>query len=427
MKHQLRVPFANLKSENWQNLVLFVVFLFYMSQVGFWVVKDRFLRGYGWDYLAFWSAGKIADEKGYAEIYSIENLRTAQTQELETQGLLEKGEGSTINPFPSPYFSFFILPFQFLSRVNPKLSYWLWTSINLSVLIGYLFFYLHKTQPENSPLSLNKRLLLLMLLSFPVVVNLAEGQLEVFLLVCTGEFIRYALNNKSLPSGLWLGGLLLKPQLLIIIIPVLLIQKNWKVLMGFFASSGLIIGISLILSGFKGMRSLIGLWTQFGTGVNAASATERMINWRMIAVNLNSPLGWVIAVLGIVLTLMAVYFLVKNKSPFGTSRWVMIMLGVFSATLAVTWHSHFHMAMVLIPFLIYCSFSMMLSAKVVFYWAVMTPLFIIAINIIFILVSYFSKNDIIEISRLFPGIIGFLLNLVILISAVRFFRLGGET
>jgi hypothetical protein len=106
---------------------------------------------------------------------------------------------------------------------------------------------------------------------------------------------------------------------------------------------------------------------------------------------------------------------------------VMIMLGVFSATLAVTWHSHFHMAMVLIPFLIYCSFSMMLSAKVVFYWAVMTPLFIIAINIIFILVSYFSKNDIIEISRLFPGIIGFLLNLVILISAVRFFRLGGET
>jgi hypothetical protein len=418
MKHQLRVPFANLQFENWQNLVLFVVFLFYLSQVGFWVVKDRFLRGYGWDYLAFWSAGKI---------YSIENLRTAQTQELETQGLLEKGEGTTINPFPAPYFSFFVIPFQFLSRVNPKLSYWLWTSINLSVLIGYLFFYLHKTQPENSPLSSNKRILLLMLLSFPVVINLAEGQLEVFLFVCTGEFIRYALNKKSLPSGLWLGGLLLKPQLLIIIIPVLLIQKNWKVLLGFFASSGLIIGFSLILSGFKGMRSLISLWTQFGTGVNAASATERMINWRMIAANLNSPIGWVIAILGMALTLIAVYFLVKNKYAFGSSRWVMVMLGVFSATLAVTWHSHFHMAMVLIPFLIYCSYSMMLNEKVVFLWAVTTPLFIIAINIILIFVFYFSKINIIDMGSLFTGIIGFILNLVILISALRFFYRKNET
>jgi hypothetical protein len=243
MKTKSRVPFANLKFENWQNLFLVAVFIFYLAQVGFLVVKDGFLLGYGLDYLAFWSAGKIADEKGYSEIYSIENLRTAQTQEMETLGLLEKGEEANYSPFPVPYFSFFVIPFQFLSRVNPKISYWLWTSINLAVLIGYLIFFLQKTQTDNSPLSSNKRMLLLMLLSFPVVESLTEGQVNIFLLVCTGEFIRYALNNKSLPSGLWLGGLLLKPQLPIIIIPVLLIQKNWKVLLGFFASSGLIIGI----------------------------------------------------------------------------------------------------------------------------------------------------------------------------------------
>ena len=75
------------------------------------------------------------------------------------------------------------------------------------------------------------------------------------------------LIRSRFPSGIWLGGLLLKPQLLIIIIPILIIQKNWKVLMGFFASSGVIIGSSLILSGTKGMRSLIDLWTQFGAGI----------------------------------------------------------------------------------------------------------------------------------------------------------------
>ena len=123
-----------------------------------------------------------------------------------------------------------------------------------------------------------------MLLSFPVIVSLTEGQVEVFLVVCMGEFIRYALNKKPLLSGIWLGGLLLKPQLLIIIIPILMIQKNWKVLMGFFASSGVIIGSSFILSGTKGMRSLIDLWIRFSAGI-ATSSPERMINWRMVAVN----------------------------------------------------------------------------------------------------------------------------------------------
>jgi hypothetical protein len=426
MKRQLRVPFANLKFENWQNLVLVAVFIFYLFQAGFWVFNDRFLQGYGVDYLAFWSAGKIADEKGYAEIYSIENLRTVQTQELETQGLLEKGEGTTINPFPAPYFSFFVIPFQFLSRVNPKLSYWLWTSINLLVLIGYLIFFLRKTQPENSHLSSNKRIILLMLLSFPVALNLAEGQLEVFLLVCTGEFIRYALNKKSLPSGLWLGGLLLKPQLLIIIIPVLLILKNLKVLMGFFASSGVIFGSSLIISGFKGMKSLIALWTQYSAGI-ATNSPQAMINWRMIAVNLNSPLGWIIAIMGMALSLTAVYFLVKNKDAFGTSRWVMIMLGVFSATLAITWHSHYHMAVVLIPFLIYCSMSQMLNEKVVFFWATGTPLMLIALMIITLFVYFLAKFDINYISSFLPRYSGFLFNLVIIFSTLRFFHMKKET
>ena len=40
-----------------------------------------------------------------------------------------------------------------------------------------------------------------MLLSFPVIMSLTEGQVEVFLVVCMGEFIRNALNKKPLP--LW--------------------------------------------------------------------------------------------------------------------------------------------------------------------------------------------------------------------------------
>lgn len=421
MRRKLRVPFSNLNFENWQNLILVAIFIFYLSQFGLLLSKDSLFKGYGMDYLAFWSVGKIADEKGYAEIYDLENLRSTQTQLLKARGILEKEGESNFSPFPAPIFSFFVIPFQLLSRINPKQSYWIWTSINLAVLIGYLIFFLQTSLPEIYPRSSAKQMLLLMLLSFPMIVSLTEGQNEVFLVVCMGEFIRYALNKKSLPSGIWLGGLLLKPQLLIIIIPIFAIQKNWKVLMGFFASSGVIIGSSLILSGCKGMKSLIDLWTRFSAGI-ATSSPERMINWRMVAVNLNSSLGWVVAILGMVLTILAIYFLAKNNYLYGTSHWVITILGIFSATLAITWHSHYHMAVVLIPFLIYCSLSQMLTKKVVLFWAIVTPAILIVMNIIALFIFFLTGMKINDFGAMSPGFSGFFSNFVILISALQYLR-----
>ncbi len=402
IKRNPRVPFSHLNFDNWQNLIMVGLFIFYLSQFGFLLGKESFLRGYGVDYLAFWSVGKIADEKGFAEIYDLENLRTTQTQVLEAQGILEKGEGSNTSLFPASYFSFFVLPFLLLSRVDPKQSYWIWTSINLTALIGYLIFFIRKTLPENPSSPSNKRMLFLMFLSFPMIINLTEGQVEVFLVVCMGEFIRNALNKKPLPSGIWLGGLMLKPQLLIIIIPILVIQKNWKVLMGFFASSGVIIGSSVILAGTKGMKSLIDLWFKYGKGI-ASNSPERMINWRMVAANMDSSFGWIVAILGMVLTLIAVYFLVKNNYSYGTSHWVMIMLGIFSGTLAITWHSHFHMAAILIPLLIYCSSFQMLNNKVVFFWAVSTPVILIVVTVIALLIFIFTKMNINDFGAIVAG------------------------
>ena len=418
----MRVPFSSLNFENWLNLILVGLFVFYFSQFGFL----SFLRGYGVDYLAFWSIGKIADDKGFAEIYDLENLRTTQTQVLETEGMLKKGSASNISPIPAPFFPFFVLPFQLLSRVNPKQSYWIWTNINLAVLIGYLLFFLRKTFPEN-PLSFSsKQMLFLMFLSFPMIDNLTEGQVEVFLVVCLGEFIRHALNKKPLPSGLWLGGLLLKPQLLIIIIPILMVQRNWKVLMGFFASSGVIIGSSVILAGTKGMRSLVDLWFKYGEGI-ASNSPERMINWRMVAVNFDSLFGWIIAVLGMALTFLAIFYLVRNKIAFGTSQWVVMMLGIFSATLAITWHSHFHMAAVLIPFLIYCSLYQMLNKKVVLYWAVSTPLILMVMTVVALFLFSFLKIRIPDFGPMLLGVSGFFSNLVILGSVLKYFHLKNKT
>jgi hypothetical protein len=129
MRRKWKEPFSNLRFENWLNLIIIVFLILYLSQFLFLFSTDSFLKGYGLDYLAFWSAGKIADEKGYAQIYDLENLRSTQTQVLVTLGILEKGGESNISPFPAPIFSFFVLPFQLLSRIGLKQSYWIWTSL----------------------------------------------------------------------------------------------------------------------------------------------------------------------------------------------------------------------------------------------------------------------------------------------------------
>ena len=44
-------------------------------------------------------------------------------------------------------------------------------------------------------------------------------------MIRTGEFIRSSLNKKPVLSGIWLAGLLLKPQLLILIVPIILLMR----------------------------------------------------------------------------------------------------------------------------------------------------------------------------------------------------------
>ena len=225
MKRATRIPFSNLKFEQWQNLILIAILFYYLFQFGFAIGKNGFLVWYGADHLAFYSAGKIADETGFANIYDLEKLESIQAEELNKRGLLEIIGGSKFDPTPVPVLSFFIIPFQLLSRVELELSYWIWTAANLALLAGYLLFFLNKVRPKLPAAGSDRKLVFIMLLSFPAIETLIWGQVEVFLLICTGEFIRSALNRKPFLSGLWLGGLLLKPQILILIVPVLLILR----------------------------------------------------------------------------------------------------------------------------------------------------------------------------------------------------------
>ncbi len=279
------------------------------------------------------------------------------------------------------------------------------------------------TEPQ---LNEQKQIFLLMLISFPIFTNLLEGQLNVLLLLCVGEFLRNAMNRRPLLSGGWLAGLFLKPQLLILIVPIILILRYWKVLAGFVISSGAILVTSFLLSGISGTLAQIKIFTNLGAG-GPTTNPSAMINWRMIGANMNSltglSIGWFVAGMGTVLTLIAVVLLVKTKPAFGTPQWVLMVLGVFSATLALTWHAHYHMAMVLIPFLIYAAMNAMLPKNLMTMWAFTAPITWLVMGfagLIVVMLTGFNINTYKDMAIAFTG---FLINLAILFFVLRDFKI----
>jgi hypothetical protein len=302
-------------------------------------------------------------------------------------------------------------------------SYWIWNLVNAVILVGYLIFFLKHIEPGNDTSINHIRLLVLMCFSFPVIKNFMSGNVNVFLLIFIGEFLRNAVDNKPFLSGLWLGGLLLKPPVLILFIPILLIKRYWDVLKGFFVSSGMILFISLFLAGFNGMMALLNLWIKYPADTYSNTAPGLMINWRMIGFTLdhqfNFSFGWVITGLGILLTILAVYLLIKKIPQFGSPFWVVAMLGVFSATLAITWHSLFYMAMVLIPFLLYASAYKLLPKETIFLWAIVPPVAMFFMDMIGVFDHLITKMGVIEFKYVVVTFSGFIMNLVILYAAVK--------
>ena len=180
---------------------------------------------------------------------------------------------------------------------------------------------------------------------------------------------------------------------------------------------------SLFLSGYAGMQALINLWTKYSIGI-ASNSPYAMINWRMVGINLNpyigTSIGWVITGLGMSLTMLAVYFLIKKNPPFGSPQWVMSMMGVFAATLAITWHSHYHMAMVLIPFVVFASSYQLLPQKTVFSWAIITPIVLLGIMIVDLFFQVLMRSNSMNYDVLIvTAFSGFILNIVVFVSTLR--------
>ncbi|MPM79305.1 hypothetical protein SDC9_126338 [bioreactor metagenome] len=396
-------------------LICFYILIFY----------DLSIQGtiYANDFLAFWSTGRVAYSNGFNQIYNLETIKGIQTRTLIDLMLLNPKNLSSFQVFPFPVLAVFIAPFTLFKQFDLKTAFWIFTGANFLFCCGYLAFFSKQIKIIFPFVKQIDGPLFLFISVFPIFNCLINGQIDLFLMVCVGEWIRNSLLDRPVLGGVWLTGLIIKPQTLILILPLLIFLKLRKNLEGFLFASTLIGIISASLCGITGMTDLLNIWKLYITGMGSACPSG-MINWRMIALVLSTIsssdlIGWSTGGLGAVLTCFLVYKMYKQFTKLGAEKIPVFWLGVFSATLALTWHSHYHMAAILIPLVMIVYQLKSLPAWMVKTWGWGTPILWMVDGI----ANVISKNYFGVPLSIDQGLIitlsGFTLNLMLLVVCVQ--------
>ncbi len=196
----------------WLNILWTILFLLYVVYFIFFVNLSQFPTTIAGDYRAFYATAQIALTKGFSQVYNLLTQGQFQTA-LHAQSPFEAFQAHS-DPVPMPYLPAFVLLFLPLPALDYVPGFVIWDLVNLIILLIYLYRFYKSLGNGNEG-----GVLFQLLACLPVASNLLLGQINVFMVVCIGEFLLASLKEKEWSAGLWLGGLLLKPQILIFILP----------------------------------------------------------------------------------------------------------------------------------------------------------------------------------------------------------------
>jgi hypothetical protein len=348
-------------------VILLIILLVYTIQV---VRSSRYCAYLGTDFRGYYAVAQIARQSGFADLYN------QRTQEQYQAALSYRcPDGSYAPPLlrvSMPYMPVFVLIFVPLTFIDFTAAYFLWVTLNLVAVILYLRRFVSALGGR-----MNFIHILQWALCAPLFSNLVLGQMNVFLMICLGEFVLAAIRGRRYWSGLWLGGMLVKPHTLILLLPGLLLHKNWKTLLGFAGSALGILVVSVLLAGWNGVWSSVRMAAGFAGPLIQTGST--MMNFRALALNLGlflpAGLAWAVAICGIGLMAGLTLYLWRRHSSATDLAQLILILVTLAATFAVTWHSHFYMLLLLLPLLVALDSKEFISPLWRWSWILGPPLY----------------------------------------------------
>ena len=347
-KNRRQFPFQNLTLRQWWRLGVASMLLTYARIFSLNIKTSGLFNYVGLDDRTFYTSAQIAFEKGFSKIYDIKLQENYQRPIYETYRANKAVPA--FEPVPTPYLPVFVLPFFLFLSFSPSTGFFLFTAISIVIFVLY-------TQRLVSALKITEDsnlIILGSLASIALFFNLFYGQINIFLYILLGEFILSAQKEQDFYGGLFLAGWLIKPQALIFILPWLLFTRRFRILAGFGTGAFLIIIVSSLLAKGNWFITWINLLLLYPRGL-ATTNPLAMMNWRSLALNLKlvmpSFLAWIIAITGMILTI--IWMLKTWKKQDTQNQFALALLCSYTATCAVTWHSHIHMSLpVLAPMIV---------------------------------------------------------------------------
>lgn len=379
----------------------------------------------GVDYRVYWASAQIARTYGFADVYDLN--RQTEFQDRVYRQYARAAQTKPVEVIEIPYLPIFIAPLLPFGLLDPMTGFVLWSAANGLFYLAYVWRLMRASRTR-----FDAFLGIGVFLSLPFMFNLFFGQIDIILFVALGEALIALGRDKEATAGAWLAGLLLKPQLLVLILPGLLIQKKWRALAGFGAVALLLIVASVVLAGVDGMLAWTRLVLNFAApqGV-ATNFTESMMSWRALALNWDSvaplKIGWGLALVGIGITAFAglsLWFYAR-----ASEKYLWVWLGTLAATFAVAWHSHVHTAVLLFAPMI-LGWQEFRSLRVLRWWLVLPAAAFLGVVWIYtpLILAFDSAASLVgpAFAHIVVGAILLVLNLMILYQTWQHLRQSKE-
>lgn len=239
-------------------------------------VRGRTIFGpyLGADFGAYYIAGKIFNTRSPDQIYDAtlhHRLYQEQFPDVPSDSQL-------------PYVNapFFILPFTMLARLPYSWAYFSWIVLSLSLYLAG-FGVLWRTL-DGIPRDAWLTSLLLALSFMPFLVEcLAGGQTSAVGFFCLALAISSERRGYHILAGLAISLCAYKPTLLLLAVPMVLITRRYKTLLGFVAGGGLLGLVSLLVVGRQGCLGYINSLLYFTNA--STSAASGLRSWKYVDVN----------------------------------------------------------------------------------------------------------------------------------------------
>lgn len=222
------------------NVLVWGLFLACFAGPLFFQVWTRLHAGPVGDFVYFYGDGRIANEYPPLRLYDY-NLQ------LKTFDEIDPARGSLYGP--SPYPPFVALFFGLLARLPYRPAYILWFLISLTLYIAGIGSVIREAFANDR---IRSSLALCFALAFPpfIVNTLVSGQLSSVAACSIGICIA---NERSKPfwSGLALSLLVYKPTLLLVVLPVLLLRRRVRPMLGFAAGTLVLLLVTTAVDGVR--------------------------------------------------------------------------------------------------------------------------------------------------------------------------------